>query len=99
MGDVPWSRITRFGGKYAIEFTGVISKETFEKEYPELIVSDYFVVPLGRIFGGEENYPPTENIIFSGRFSRWEYGLTSEHIIAQAINYKNNEKETIRTES
>lgn len=88
--SVPFSRISHLGGKYALEFTGEITKDAFEKLYPELKVDDYFVVKQGRIFENDSNEPPNERITFTGRFGRWQYGITAEHVVAQALNYKNN---------
>lgn len=87
--SVPFSRISFLDGKYALEFTGIITREEFEEKFPDLPVLDYFIVPQGRIFENEENLSPTPNIIFSGRFAQWKYGVTSEYVISQAINYKN----------
>lgn len=87
--SVPFSRVSFLKGKYALEFSGVITKEEFQEKYPDLEVLEYFVVPQGRIFE-TENYPPNEKIIFSGRFSQWVPGIVTENIISRAINY--NEK-------
>lgn len=85
---VPFSRVSHLGGLYAIEFTGTMTEEQFKELYPTLPVKDFFVVKQGRIFHNEENVSPTENIIFSGRFAQWEYGVTTEHIVKQALDYK-----------
>lgn len=92
--SVPFSRISHIQDKYAIEFTGVITKEAFEEEFPEFTIVDYFVVKQGRIFGGEENRPPSEKITFSGRFAQWEYGITTEFIISQSLEYHDKSKTT-----
>ena len=84
---VPFSRVSHIDGKYALEFTGVITREKFEELYPELPVEDYFVVKQGRIFE-EENHPPNDKVTFSGRFAQWKFGITTEHVVAQALNYK-----------
>ena len=89
---VPFSRVSFLEGKYALEFTGIISKEKFQELYPDLPVVDYHIVNQGRIFENGENNPPVDKIIFSGRFSQWKYGITSEHVISQSINYKNENK-------
>lgn len=89
--DYPYSRISFLNGKYAIEFTGIISREEFQDRFPDLTILDYFVVPQGRIFE-VDNGPPTDKIIFSGRFAQWKYKITTEFIISQALNYKNNVK-------
>lgn len=89
--DQPYSRISFLNGKYAIEFTGIIPKEEFERLYPGLPILSYFVVPQGRIFE-VDNGPPTDKIIFSGRFAQWKYKITTEFIINQALNYKNHVK-------
>ncbi len=96
--SVPFSRVSHLGGVYAIEFTGEMTEEQFRQLYPDLPVKDFFIVKQGRIFRNEENVSPSENIIFSGRFAQWEYGITTEHIVKQALDYKkliekNNEKE------
>lgn len=83
----PYSRVSHLEGKYALEFTGIVPKEKFEEMFPELPVDDYFVVKQGRIFENEENHPPNENITFSGRFSQWRYGITTEHVVKQALDY------------
>ena len=85
---IPCSRISYLDGKYALEFSGHISKEKFQELFPDLPIDDYFVVKYGRIFEKEENIPPQNNIIFTGRFSQWKYGLTTEHIVYQSIHYK-----------
>lgn len=86
--EFPFTRIAHMGDTYAFEFTGIITKEEFEKLYPEYPVENIFVVKQGRIFQ-EDNKPPQENITFSGRFGCWDFRITSEHVIHQAINYKN----------
>lgn len=83
-----FSRISHLNGKYAIEFTGIMTKEQFEKEYPDLPIEDYFVVKQGRIFENGENSPPNDKIVFSGRFSEWKYGVVTENVISSAIEYK-----------
>ena len=85
--SVPFSRISHIGDKYAIEFTGYITKEQFSDIFPRIDILEYFVVPQGRIFENEQNYPPTENIVFSGRFAQWKYGIVTENVISQALNY------------
>jgi hypothetical protein len=88
--DQKFSRVSFLNNKYTLEFTGIISKEEFEKLYPDLPVEEYFVVKQGRIFEGEPNLPPTEKIKFLGRFSKWKYGITTEHVIKDVLDYKNN---------
>lgn len=85
--SVPFSRASFLQGHYALEFTGPLTKDQFAKMYPDLEIVNVFTVPQGRIFENTENLPPTDKIIFSGRFSQWKYGITSEHVISQAINY------------
>lgn len=86
--SVPFTRVSHLGDKYALEFTGEITQEEFEKLYPELKVDDYFLVKQGRIFENEENVPPNDKITFSGRFAQWKYGITTEDVVKQAIDYK-----------
>lgn len=90
--SVPFTRVSHMGDKYALEFTGIMTKEQFRDLFPKVSILDYFVVQQGRIFENENNYPPTEKIIFSGRFAQWKYGVVSENVISQAINHndKNN---------
>jgi len=88
---VPFSRVSHIDNKYALEFTGKISKDEFQKRFPELKVASYFVTEYGRIFENEENTPPQRNMTFSGRFSKWKYGITVEWVIKQVID-KLNEK-------
>jgi len=83
-----FSRVSHIDGKYALEFTGIMDKEEFEELFPDLKIVDYFIAYQGRIFENQENLSPSSKIIFSGRFSTWRYGVTSEHVIAQAINYQ-----------
>lgn len=85
--SVPFSRISHLGDTYALEFTGEITKDEFIKQYPDLPILDYFIVKQGRIFENDENSPP-DNIIFSGRFAQWKYGIVTENIISQALEYK-----------
>ena len=85
--SVPYTRISHLGGKYALEFTGEISREEFQKLFPDLTVEDFFVVKQGRIYQGEPNLSPSEDIVFSGRFGRWEYGITTEHVVKHAIDH------------
>lgn len=84
----PFSRISHLQGKYSIEFTGIITREEFEKLYPKLRVLDYFVVKYGRIWECE-NTPPHSNITFSGRFAQWQHKVVTESVIKQALDYKN----------
>jgi len=81
-----FSRISHIDGAYALEFTGVITKEQFEKMFPELPIDSYFVTKYGRIFENEENISPQKNIIFSGRFAQWKYGTVVESVIKQVID-------------
>lgn len=83
---VPYSRVSFLGGKYAIEFTGIITKDEFVSKFPDLIVEEYFVVPNGRIFESSENISPGKNIIFSGRFAQWKYGITVEWVVKQVMD-------------
>lgn len=85
--SVPYTRISHLGGKYALEFTGEISRDEFHTLFPDLTVEDFFVVKQGRIYQGEPNVSPSENIVFSGRFGRWEYGITTEHVVKHAIDH------------
>lgn len=82
-----FSRASYLQGHWALEFTGLMTREKFEELYPDLEIVDIFTTPQGRIFENTENVPPTDKIIFSGRFSQWKYGTTSEHVISQSINY------------
>ena len=84
--EVPFTRISHLQGMYAIEFTGEITKEQFEKLYPEYPVEKVVLIKQGRIFQ-EENKPPNEKIVFAGRFGKWEFGITTEHVVRQAIEY------------
>lgn len=88
---VPFSRVSHLNGRYAIEFTGYMPKEEFQRMYPDYEIIEYFVVAQGRIFQ-TENYPPTENIIFSGRFAQWIPGIVTENVISQAINHHDPEE-------
>lgn len=87
--EFAFSRISHLMGKYALEFTGVLPRETFEKMYPDLKIEDYFVVPQGRIFQRENHASPQSNIIFSGRFSSWKHAVTTETVVHQALEFNN----------
>jgi len=89
--DVSFSRISHLQDMYAFEFTGEITKEQFEKLYPDYPVEKVVVIKQGRIFQ-EENESPNENITFTGRFGKWQFGITSEHVIKHSIDYKNNKQ-------
>jgi len=84
----PFSRISHLQNSWSIEFTGEITKEQFEKLYPEMKIKDIFVIKHGRIWENDKHKSPQENIIFSGRFSQWEYGIVTESIIKQVIEHK-----------
>lgn len=86
--ELPFSRISYLNCRYAIEFTGVITKKQFTKLFPDLRIVDYSIVPYGRIFEKTENVSPQKNIIFSGRFSEWRYGKVLENVIYQVNNYE-----------
>lgn len=86
--EVPFTRISHLQDMYAIEFTGEITKEQFEELYPEYPVEKVILIKQGRIFQ-EENEPPQDNITFAGRFGKWQFGITTEHVVKQAIDYKN----------
>jgi hypothetical protein len=86
--EFPFSRVSNIRGKYCIEFTGIITQEEFKNLYPDLHVEEYFVVKHGRLFNCPGNNPPAENIIFSGRFGKWEYGITTEIVVKQVYDYK-----------
>lgn len=83
-----FSRASFIDGMYALEFTGEISKEKFQELYPDLPIVDYFVVKQGRIFENDFNIPQNEKVMFSGRFAQWKYGIVTENVIAQAMDYK-----------
>lgn len=90
-GELPFTRISHLQDMYAIEFTGVITKEQFEELFPEYPVEKVVVIKQGRIFK-EENEPPAENITFAGRFGKWQFGVTTEHVVKQAIDYSLSKK-------
>ena len=87
--DQPFSRISHLKGKWALEFTGEITKEQFIELYPDLPIVDYFVIKQGRVWESE-NIEPQNNIVFSGRFAQWKHKIVTEHVVSQAINYKIN---------
>ena len=62
--SVPYSRASFIDGKYALEFSGVITEDEFKTLFPNLPIDEYFVVKQGRIFKKGENVPPQENIMF-----------------------------------
>ena len=82
---VPFSRMSHLGGKYAIEFSGIISEEEFKALYPNLPLEEYFVVKQGRIFSNGHNIEPQDNILFLGRFAEWQHGITTEHVVKRTI--------------
>lgn len=89
--SVPFCRASRHNHTYCLEFTGNISREVFESMYPEIRVRDWWQLPSGRI-KSQQNLPP-ENVIFSGRFSQWDHSVTTEHVIRQALDYRDTKKE------
>lgn len=84
------TRVSHLGGKFALEFTGIITETQFKAEYPELPIEEYFIVRQGRIFEDEPNIPPTGKIRFVGRFASWRYGITTENVLKDALDYKVN---------
>lgn len=94
--NLPFTRISHIDNKYCIEFTGDMPRSVFEKMFPELAlgISDYWQLPQGRIRSIKTT--PPEKVIFSGRFSEWQHSITTEHVIAQALEYrrKTNESNT-----
>lgn len=86
--SVPYSRASFIDGKYALEFSGVITEDEFKTLFPNLPIDEYFVVKQGRIFKKGENKPPQDNILFLGRFAEWEHGLTTEHIVQKTLQLK-----------
>jgi hypothetical protein len=85
--EFPFTRVSHLNGKYALEFTGVMTKEQFSEIFGEFPILDYFVVKQGRIFNRNDNRPPQDNIKFLGRFAEWNYQITTEHIIKKSIEY------------
>jgi hypothetical protein len=85
--SMPFTRVSSLNGNYAIEFTGIIERDEFTRLFPELPILDYVVIKQGRIISNGENTPPN-NIIFSGRFAKWNYGISTENVIYDAINTK-----------
>lgn len=85
--SVPFSRVSHMGDTYALEFTGVMTETQFRELFPRVSILEYFVIPQGRIFENEQNYSPSEKITFSGRFAQWKYGIVTENVLDQAINY------------
>lgn len=86
--SVPFTRISHLHGKYCIEFTGELSEEKFREMYPGVRIFDMWTLKGGRIVS-QKLTPPQENIIFSGRFAQWDHKITTEHVIKQAMEYKN----------
>lgn len=86
--SLPYSRASYLGGKYALEFSGVITEEEFTKLFPDLPIEEFFVVKQGRIFKTGENTPPQDNILFLGRFAEWEHGITTEHVVQKTLRLK-----------
>jgi hypothetical protein len=83
---VPPTRMSYLHNKYCLEFTGVITREEFSELYPKLRVWDLWTLPQGRI-KSQLTMPP-ERITFSGRFAQWQHHITTEHVVDQALNYK-----------
>lgn len=86
--SVPYSRASYLDGKYALEFSGIITEEQFSELFPDLPIEEYFVVKQGRIFKKGKNLPPRSNIMFLGRFAEWEHGITTEHVIQKTLRMK-----------
>ena len=86
---VPYSRASYLEGKYALEFSGVITEDEFKELFPELPIEEIFVVKQGRIFKNGENIPPQDNILFLGRFAEWEHGITTEHVVQKTMRLRN----------
>jgi len=84
--SVPFTRISHLQGMYAFEFTGDITKEQFEELYPEYPVEKVVPIKQGRIHQ-VDNESPRSNITFAGRFGKWQFGITTEHVVKQAIDY------------
>lgn len=82
-----FSRISHISETYTLEFTGEMTAKQFEDLFPQYRIEDIFTVPQGRILS-LENPPPTNRIIFSGRFAQWNHTITTEHVLHQAMNYK-----------
>jgi hypothetical protein len=83
----PFSRISYLRGKYAIEFTGEMTREQFEAMFPDLPIEDIFVVKHGRIWENDAHVSPQDNIVFSGRFSQWKYKIVTECVVKQSIDH------------
>lgn len=88
-----FSRISKIGKSYFIEFTGEITEQEFREKYPDLPITGpvgeywkYNIAKFGRIFQ-EENESPQKNITFSGRFAQWKFGITVEHVVSQCLDY------------
>lgn len=86
--SVPFSRITHLQEKYAMEFTGVMSKDEFKVLYPDVEVVDHLLVQFGRISNVPNNEPPNAKITFLGRFAQWKYGIVLEHVVKSTLEYK-----------
>lgn len=83
-----YSRVSHLDKKYAVEITGEMSQSEFSFIYPKCEILEHFIIKGGRIWPNKDNISPQNNIIFSGRFGKWEYGITTEDVIEQAINTK-----------
>ena len=86
--SVPYSRITHLTKEYAIEVTGNMSDEEIKQHFPNILVKSIVRVPYGRISKSLDNSPPNRNITFLGRFAKWEYGITLEHVIKDVLEFK-----------
>lgn len=80
-----FTRVTKTNNKYAIEFTGMISRETAQ-QFIEEPIQKVFTIPFGRIVN-KVDLPKWDKVKFLGRFSEWKWGLTTEHIIKQSLEF------------
>jgi len=88
--SVPFSRVSKMENSYVIEFTGEVPEQWCKEmtEKASLTMLNRNVVKFGRIFENVKNSSPSKNIVFSGRFSQWKYGIVVEHVIKQALSTK-----------
>jgi len=84
--NIEYSRTSFLDGVYAIEFTGVVPEEHIRQKYSDLEIISCFVIQHGRIEENLQNVEPNDKIVFSGRFAKWKFGITTEHVVELVIN-------------
>ena len=83
--DKAYTRISKKDNTYLYEFTGAYTKDEVLKQLPaDTKILEYYVDKTGILYTDNNNIPP-KNVLFVGRFAKWEHSQKIKDVINDAI--------------